>query len=130
MAKAAPDRKAQALAGLAAGKTVRAVCAETGLSVGTVGGLRTTIAEQIEQLEQESPTGATTFGGMFAAHFQTQIAALDSYAKNTSSPEYIRTQNAGDVASLHSAIAGYTIRVLDIASRINAGIANPAPADE
>jgi hypothetical protein len=117
-----PNKKAQALAGLAAGKKVREVAKETGLSVGTVGHLRSTIPEQIERIRTEDKNA---LGALIAQHFQQQTAALNAYANHTSTPEYVRANTASDMAALYGTVSGHVVRILDIAARVG-GAGRPA----
>lgn len=120
------DKKAQALAGLAAGKKVREVAKETGLSVGTIGRLRMSVPELMEQTGTEQKVA---LGGLMALHFQNQMAALNAYATHTSTQEYIRANTASDMAALHGTVSGYVVRILDIAARVG-GLGQPQTPSE
>lgn len=122
-----PDKKAQALAGLALGKKVREIAKETGLSVGTIGRLRMSVPEQMEQIGTEQKA---TLGGLMALHFQKQMNALNAYATHTSTPEYVRANTASDMAALHGAVSGHVVRILDIAARVGGLGQAQAPTEE
>ena len=112
-----PEKKAAALAGLMAGKTISEVAKETGLSVGIIHRMKSEIPQEMEKVGKEK---SATFGEMIGQNFAHHIEALNAYVTHTSTPEYIRGQTASDMAALHGAVAGYAVRLLDIAARVGA----------
>lgn len=104
-------KRAEALALLAAGKGVREVSRETGLSSSLITRLKAGMGEELEQvgaLKQQS------FADTFARHFSIQLEALNRIATAVSSPEYINKQNATGMRDIYEVIAGRSDKLLDM----------------
>lgn len=110
--------KAQALGALMAGRSISEVSRETGVPVATLHRWRGDIGEEMEKVGKEK---RGVFASMIGDSFQRHVEALNQYATHTSTPEYIRTQAASEIATLHVAVGGYALRLLDIAARVGLG---------
>lgn len=105
-------QKAEAIAMLAAGKSIRETAKETGLSVGTIATLRGKVHTEIEQVQTDKKS---TFAEVLSHHFAVQVEALNNIAINSSTPEFIHKQNASGIAELHKTIAERTERLIGLA---------------
>lgn len=104
-------KRAEALAGLAAGKGVREVSRETGLSSSLVTRIKAGMGEELEQV---GATKQQSFADTFARHFSIQLEALNRIATAVSASEYINKQNATGMRDIYEIIAGRSDKLLDM----------------
>ena len=112
-ARRSEESKAAALAALLQGQSVNQVAKEYNLPVGTVKSWK---RKEAKGLIESSPK-KDDVGALVMSYLEANLRALEAQVKVFQDAEWLKKQNAADVAVLHGVMTDKAIRLLEAMSK-------------
>lgn len=109
------ELRAKAIAALAVGQTPADVARSCNLDLSVVSRWRKSIVP--EQLQAVASRQKDDFDTLLASYLKANLNALAVQCEVASDPDYLKKQNAGDLATLHGTFADRAVRIFEAAER-------------
>lgn len=103
------ETRAAVMAALLSGQSITQIAKEYDIPKGTVSGWKRKSAEVAEVTTQKKER----IGELLVAYLSTSLETLEAQARMFKNEEWLRKQNAADVAVLHGVVTDKAIRLLE-----------------